>query len=103
MDQAKAWQNRQLDAFYPVLFLDALFVKMRHEGRVENRAVYVALAINMDGQKEVLGIWTGASEGAKFWLMVLTEIRNRGVRDQLHPRKRRRLSNEPSELTSGMS
>ena len=81
MDQAKAWQNRPLDAFYPVLFLDALFVKMRHEGRVENRAVYVALAINMDGQKEVLGIWTGAGEGAKFWMMVLTEIRNRGVRD----------------------
>ena len=56
IDQAKAWQNRPLDAFYPVLFLDALFVKMRHEGRVENRAVYVALAINMDGQKEVLGL-----------------------------------------------
>ena len=81
VDQAKAWQNRPLDAFYPVLFLDALFVKMRHEGRVENRAVYVALAINMEGQKEVLGIWTGAGEGAKFWLMVLTELRNRGVRD----------------------
>ena len=81
IDQAKAWQNRPLDAFYPVLFLDALFVKMRHEGRVENRAVYVALAINMDGQKEVLGLWTGAGEGAKFWLMVVTEIRNRGVRD----------------------
>ena len=81
MDQAKAWQNRPLDAFYPVLFLDALFVKMRHEGRVENRAVYVALAINMEGQKEVLGLWTGAGEGAKFWLMVLTELRNRGVRD----------------------
>jgi putative transposase len=81
LDQAKAWQNRPLDAFYPVLFLDALFVKMRHEGRVENRAVFVALAITMEGQKEVLGIWTGAGEGAKFWLMVLTEIRNRGVRD----------------------
>ena len=81
MEQAKAWQNRPLDAFYPVVFLDALFVKMRHEGRVENRAVFVALGINLEGQKEVLGLWTGAGEGAKFWLGVLTELRNRGVRD----------------------
>jgi putative transposase len=81
MEQAKAWQNRPLDAFYPVVFLDALFVKMRHEGRVENRAVYVALGINLEGQKEALGLWTGAGEGARFWLSVLTELRNRGVRD----------------------
>jgi putative transposase len=81
MEQAKAWQNRPLEAFYPVVFLDALFVKMRHEGRVENRAVYVALGINLEGQKEALGLWTGAGEGAKFWLNVLTELRNRGVRD----------------------
>lgn len=81
MEQAKAWQNRPLEAFYPVVFLDALFVKMRHEGRVENRAVFVALGINMEGQKEALGLWTGGGEGAKFWLGVLTELRNRGVRD----------------------
>jgi putative transposase len=81
MEQARAWQNRALDPFYGVIFLDALYVKMRHEGRVENRAVYVALGINLEGRKEVLGLWTSASEGAKFWLNVLTELRNRGVRD----------------------
>ncbi len=81
MEQARAWQNRPLEPFYGVVFLDALYVKMRHEGRVENRAVYVALGINLEGRKEVLGLWTSASEGAKFWLNVLTELRNRGVRD----------------------
>lgn len=81
MEQARVWQNRPLDAFYGVVFLDALYVKMRHEGRVENRAVYVALGINLEGQKDVLGLWTSAAEGAKFWLNVLTELRNRGVRD----------------------
>jgi putative transposase len=81
MEDARAWQNRPLDAFYGVLFLDALYVKMRHEGRVENRAVYVALGINLEGRKDVLGLWTSATEGAKFWMNVLTELRNRGVRD----------------------
>lgn len=81
MEQARAWQNRPLEPFYGVVFLDALYVKMRHEGRVENRAVYVALGINLEGRKEVLGLWTSANEGAKFWLNVLTELRNRGVRD----------------------
>jgi len=81
MEQARAWQNRPLEPFYAVVFLDALYVKMRHEGRVENRAVYVALGINLEGRKEVLGLWTSANEGAKFWLNVLTELRNRGVRD----------------------
>jgi putative transposase len=81
MEAARAWQNRPLEPFYGVVFLDALFVKMRHEGRVENRAVYVAIGINLEGRKEVLGLWTSASEGAKFWLNVLTELRNRGVRD----------------------
>ena len=73
IEQARAWQNRPLEPFYGVVFLDALYVKMRHEGRVENRAVYVALGINLEGQKDVLGLWTSASEGAKFWLNVLTE------------------------------
>lgn len=81
MEQARAWQNRPLEPFYGVVFLDALYVKMRHEGRVENRAVYVALGINLEGGKEVLGLWTSATEGAKFWLNVLTELRNRGVKD----------------------
>ncbi len=81
MEQARAWQNRPLEPFYGVVFLDALYVKMRHEGRVENRAVYVALGIDLNGRKDVLGLWTSASEGAKFWLQVLTELRHRGVRD----------------------
>jgi putative transposase len=81
MEQARAWQNRPLEAFYGIVFLDALYVKMRHEGRVENRAVYVALGINLEGRKDVLGLWTSATEGAKFWMNVLTELRNRGVRD----------------------
>jgi len=81
MEQARIWQNRPLDSFYGIVFLDALYVKMRHEGRVENRAVYVAIGINLEGKKDVLGLWTGASEGAKFWLNVLTELRNRGVKD----------------------
>ena len=79
--EVKTWQNRPLDSMYPVIFLDALVVKMRHEGRVENRAVYVALGVNEAGQKEVLGLWSSAHEGAKLWLSVLTEIKNRGMRD----------------------
>ena len=81
MEEARTWQNRPLDNMYPVIFLDALVVKIRHEGRVENRAVYVALGLNEEGRKEVLGLWSSANEGAKFWLGVLTEIKNRGVRD----------------------
>jgi putative transposase len=81
MEQARIWQNRPLDGFYAIVFLDALYVKMRHEGRVENRAVYVAVSIDLEGKKDVLGLWTGASEGAKFWLNVLTELRSRGVKD----------------------
>lgn len=81
MEDVRAWQNRPLEPFYGVIFLDALYIKMRHEGRVENRAVYVAIGINLSGRKDVLGLWTNASEGAKFWMNVLTELRNRGVRD----------------------
>jgi putative transposase len=75
MEQARIWQNRPLDCFYAIVFLDALYVKIRHQGRVENRAVYVAIGINLEGKKDVPGLWTGASEGAKFWLNVLTERR----------------------------
>ncbi len=81
IEEVKAWQTRPLEPLYPILFLDALMVKMRHEGRVENRAVYVAIGIDLDGRKDVLGLWTSANEGAKFWLQVLTELRNRGVKD----------------------
>jgi len=81
MEEVKAWQSRPLDGVYPIVYLDALVVKMRVEGRVENRAVYVAIGIGMEGRKEVLGLWTSANEGAKFWLQVLTELRNRGVQD----------------------
>jgi putative transposase len=81
MEEVKLWQSRPLEAVYPILYLDALYVKMRHEGRVENRAVHVAIGVTMEGKKEVLGLWTSANEGAKFWLSILTEIRNRGVKD----------------------
>jgi putative transposase len=81
LEEVKAWQSRPLDAVYPIVYLDALVVKMRTEGRVENRAVHVAIGIGMDGNKEVLGLWTTANEGAKFWLQVLTELKNRGLKD----------------------
>jgi putative transposase len=81
IEEVKAWQGRLLEPVYPIVYLDALVVKMRTEGRVENRAVYVAIGITMEGQKEVLGLWTSANEGAKFWLQVLTELKNRGVED----------------------
>jgi putative transposase len=68
---------------YAIVYLDALFVKMRHEGRVENRAVYVAIGIALDGRKEVIGLWTADTEGSKFWLAVITELKNRGVEDIL--------------------
>src|ERR1700734_4116884 len=82
-EEGKAWQSRPLEPIYGIVFLDALCVKMRHEGRVENRAVYVAIGVNLEGRKDVLGLWTSANEGAKFWLAVLTELRNRGTKDVL--------------------
>ena len=84
IEEVKAWQSRHLDAVYPVVYLDALVVKMRDNGRVENRVVYVAIGIALAGQKEVLGLWPSANEGAKFWLQVLTEMQNRGLKDILH-------------------
>lgn len=83
LEEVRAWQNRPLEALYPVVFLDALFVKIRSGGQVANRAVYVALGVNGDGEKDVLGLWLADSEGAKFWLQVLTELKNRGVEDVL--------------------
>lgn len=81
LEEVKAWQMRPLEPLYPILFLDALMVKMRHEGQVDNRAVYVAIGIDLEGRKDVLGLWTSAHEGAKFWLQVLTELNNRGMKD----------------------
>ena len=81
IDDLKAWQARPLEALYPIVYLDALFVKSRQEGPVIARAVYLALAINLQGEKELLGLWIAKTEGAKFWLNVLTELKNRGMRD----------------------
>jgi putative transposase len=83
LEEVRTWQSRPLEAVYPILYLDALVVKMRHEGRVENRAVFVAIGVTLAGQKEVLGLWTSANEGAQFWLQILTELRNRGMQDVL--------------------
>lgn len=80
-EEVRAWQSRPLEPVYPIVYLDALYVRMRDSGHVQNRAVYLAIGINLEGHKEVLGLWTSANEGSKFWLQVLTEIRNRGVKD----------------------
>ncbi|MFP8918510.1 IS256 family transposase [Enterococcus innesii] len=79
----KEWQNRPLDALYPIIFMDAIHYKVRHEGRIQSKAAYVVLGITIEGFKEVLGIWIGESESSKFWLMVLNELKNRGVQDIL--------------------
>jgi putative transposase len=81
LEEVRAWQARPLEPVYPIVYLDALMVKMRDNGVVGNRAVYVALGITLEGRKDVLGLWTNASEGAKFWLQILTELKNRGVQD----------------------
>jgi putative transposase len=80
-DEVKIWQNRPLDALYPIVYMDAIRVKCRDNGHVINKAVYLAIGITMDGVKEVLGMWVSENEGAKFWLQVVTELKNRGVQD----------------------
>lgn len=79
--ERKEWQNRTLDAIYPILYLDALMVKVRHEGRVINKAIHLALGVNLTGQKELLGLWMAQNESSKFWLSILTELQSRGVKD----------------------
>ncbi|HFL4355988.1 TPA: IS256-like element ISEc39 family transposase, partial [Escherichia coli] len=74
-EQVSEWQNRPLDALYPIVYLDCIVVKVRHGGSVINKAVFLALGINTDGQKELLGMWLAENEGAKFWLGVLTELK----------------------------
>jgi putative transposase len=81
VEEVKSWQSRPLEALYPILYLDALQVKIRDGGHVQNRAIYLAMGVKLDGEKEVLGLWTGQAEGAKFWLQVVTELKNRGVQD----------------------
>ncbi len=81
LEEVKAWQDRPLEALYPIVYLDALMVKMRQEGKVENRAVYTAIGINLEGQKSVLGLWANGNEGAKYWMSVLQNLKNRGMKD----------------------
>ncbi|MHC2383937.1 putative transposase [Bradyrhizobium liaoningense] len=83
LDEVREWQSRPLEAIYPVVFFDALRVKIRDEGMVKNKAVYVVLGITASGEKDVLGLWIEQTEGAKFWLKVMNDLRNRGVADIL--------------------
>jgi putative transposase len=83
LDEVAEWQGRPLEVFYPLVFLDALRVKVRDEGTVRNKAIYVALGVRADGTKDVLGLWIEQTEGAKFWLRVMNELRDRGVQDIL--------------------
>jgi putative transposase len=82
IDELREWQTRPLDAVYPIVYIDALVIKVRDNGTVINKAAYVAIGVDVEGRKHVLGVWLGdGGEGSKFWLTVLTEIRNRGVND----------------------
>ena len=83
IEQVIEWQSRPLDAVYPIVYLDCIVVKIRQDKRVINKAVYLALGVNMEGHKELLGMWLSENEGAKFWLGVLTELQTRGVKDIL--------------------
>lgn len=80
-EEVKAWQDRPLEALYPIVYLDAMMVRMRHDGKVENRAVFTAIGINVEGRKSVLGLWVNGTEGAKFWMSVLMNLKNRGMKD----------------------
>jgi putative transposase len=81
INDVKEWQSRPLEEIYPILYLDATAVKVRSEGRVINKSAYLAIGINLEGIKDVLGIWIEQTEGAKFWLKIMSEIKNRGVKD----------------------
>ena len=81
LEEVKAWQSRPLASAYPILYFDALFIKSRQEGPVKNKAVYLALGVDLQGEKELLGLWLSETEGAKFWLSVFTELKNRGMQD----------------------
>jgi putative transposase len=81
IDEVRAWHSRPLDAIYPILYLDCIMVKIRDGGHILNKAIYLVIGVNLEGIKEVLGMWVAQTEGAKFWLSVLTELQNRGVAD----------------------
>ena len=81
LDEVKTWQNRQLEEVYPIVYLDAIQFKVRDNGHVRNKAVYLAIGVTLEGYKEVLGLWIAQTEGAKFWLHVVTELKSRGVKD----------------------
>ncbi len=81
LDEVRAWQTRPLDAVYPILYLDALVIKVEENSRVINKSVYLVIGVNLQGLKEVLGIWIAETEGAKFWLGIVAELKNRGVED----------------------
>src|SRR3712207_5147704 len=83
LEEVAAWQARPLETVYPLIFFDALRVKIRDEGMVRNKAVPIALGVRADGSKEILGLWLEQNEGAKFWLRVMNELKNRGVEDVL--------------------
>lgn len=83
LEHVVEWQSRPLDDIYPIVYLDCIVVKVRQDRQVINKAIYLALGVNMEGHKELLGLWLSENEGAKFWLSVLTELQNRGVKDIL--------------------
>jgi putative transposase len=81
IDEVRAWQSRPLERVYPILYLDCIMVKVRDGAHILNKAIYLVIGVNLEGIKEALGMWVAQSEGAKFWLGVVTELRNRGVED----------------------
>ena len=83
LEKVVEWQNRPLDAVYPIVYLDCIVLKIRQDKRVINKAIYWVLGINIEGHKELLGMWVSENEGAKFWLSVLTDLQNRGVEHML--------------------
>jgi len=83
MEEVRLWQNRPLEDVYPIVYLDAVRIRVKHNGQIIKKAVYLAIAVTMTGVKEVLGMWAAETEGAKFWLNILTELKNRGVKDIL--------------------
>ncbi|MFC1726844.1 IS256 family transposase [candidate division KSB1 bacterium] len=83
LETVREWQNRPLDELYPIVFFDALRLKVRDDGRIVNKAIYLAIGIDLEGQKDILGLWIEKNEGAKFWLNIFTELKNRGMKDVL--------------------
>lgn len=86
LERVEAWQCRPLEGLYPIVYLDGLVVKVRQDKRVLNKTIHLALGLNLRGEKELLGLWLAETEGAKYWLSVLTELKNRGLKDILSPR-----------------